>query len=243
MAVNLTKHATRRHMPAEYATRAIVTARGWTQTAISRFLAEPDGTLPNLRYRGSPPTRLYAMDRVRAVEGTREWQDWYLASQRRRSAAARAGAHRAAAGGPVPGGGPANATSATPPRVDVPTTAGGGEGPGSLRPARARVSAAGGGPGASGTSGGEAPPARRSPDGTASSAARTHADAVVAGHTHIDAPSATHVCAGVPKAVSRPDVSAARGEAARSPRPAHAMAPSAANALVRDGAGAGRGVA
>lgn len=98
MTVNPTKHPTRRQVPAEYATRAIVTARGWTQTAIARFLAEPDGTLPNLRYRGSPPTRLYAMDRVRAVEGTREWQEWYLSSQRRRAGAARAAAERAVAG-------------------------------------------------------------------------------------------------------------------------------------------------
>jgi len=142
VAVDLTKHATKRRMPAEYATRAIVTARGWTQTAISRFLAEPDGTLPNLRYRGSPPTRLYAMDRVRAVEGTREWQEWYLASQRRRSAAARAGAPRAAAGATAPGGHakPATRTHAIAPTVadgSAASETGGGERPGLPRSTRA----------------------------------------------------------------------------------------------------------
>ncbi|MFI6583994.1 hypothetical protein [Embleya sp. NPDC050493] len=81
MAVELTK----RRVPAEYVTRSIVLGRGWTQGAIVRFLAEPDGTLANLRYRGSPPTRLYAMARVQAIEGTREWQEWFFASRRRRA--------------------------------------------------------------------------------------------------------------------------------------------------------------
>ncbi|MYS79006.1 hypothetical protein [Embleya scabrispora] len=83
MAVELAK----RRVPAEYVTRSIVLGRGWTQGAIVRFLAEPDGTLANLRYRGSPPTRLYAMTRVQAIEGTREWQEWFFASRRRRTAA------------------------------------------------------------------------------------------------------------------------------------------------------------
>ncbi|MFF7248918.1 hypothetical protein ACFZBU_33985 [Embleya sp. NPDC008237] len=81
MAVELTK----RRVPAEYVTRSIVLGRGWTQGAIVRFLAEPDGTLANLRYRGSPPTRLYAMARVQAIEGTREWQEWFFVSRRRRA--------------------------------------------------------------------------------------------------------------------------------------------------------------
>ncbi len=91
MAVVLTKH----QAPAEYVTRAVVTERGWTQTAVARFLAEPDGTMPNLRYRSSPPIRLYAMERVLAIEGTSEWQEWYAASRRRRAA----GLGRASAGG------------------------------------------------------------------------------------------------------------------------------------------------
>ncbi|MET7300603.1 hypothetical protein [Embleya sp. NPDC005575] len=82
MAVELTK----RRVPAEYVTRSIVLGRGWTQGAIVRFLAEPDGTLANLRYRGSPPTRLYAMTRVQAIESTREWQEWFFGSRRRRTA-------------------------------------------------------------------------------------------------------------------------------------------------------------
>lgn len=94
MAVELTK----RRVPAEYVTRSVVQGRGWTQGAIARFLAEPDGTVANMRYRGSPPTRLYAMARVRAIEGTREWQEWYFASRRRRAATAERGS---AAGGVV----------------------------------------------------------------------------------------------------------------------------------------------
>ncbi|MGC0419645.1 hypothetical protein [Embleya sp. AB8] len=76
--------ATGRQVPAEYVTRSTVLGRGWTQGAIARFLAEPDGTMANLRYRGSPPTRLYAMARVQAIEGTRDWQEWFHVSQRRR---------------------------------------------------------------------------------------------------------------------------------------------------------------
>ncbi|GCE01749.1 hypothetical protein [Embleya hyalina] len=91
MAVDLTK----RRVPAEYVTRSTVLGRGWTQAAIGRFLTEPDGTMANMRYRGSPPVRLYAMARVQAIEGTREWQEWFHASRRRRAAAL----ERAAAGG------------------------------------------------------------------------------------------------------------------------------------------------
>lgn len=97
MAVELTK----RRVPAEYVTRSVVQGRGWTQGAIARFLAEPDGTVANMRYRGSPPTRLYAMARVRAIEGTREWQEWYFASRRRRAATAERGSP---VGGIVRGG-------------------------------------------------------------------------------------------------------------------------------------------
>ncbi|WP_406299391.1 hypothetical protein OG948_29660 [Embleya sp. NBC_00888] len=105
MAVELTK----RRVPAEYVTRSVVQGRGWTQGAIARFLAEPDGTVANMRYRGSPPTRLYAMARVRAIEGTREWQEWYFASRRRRAATAERGS---AAGGVVRGGSSARTAGA-----------------------------------------------------------------------------------------------------------------------------------
>ncbi|MFE2870118.1 hypothetical protein [Embleya sp. NPDC059259] len=83
MAVELTK----RRLPAEYVTRSVVLGRGWTQGAIARFLAAPDGTMANQRYRGSPPTRLYALARVQAVEGTREWQEWFFTVRRRGAAA------------------------------------------------------------------------------------------------------------------------------------------------------------
>ncbi|MGW9212207.1 hypothetical protein ACWGR4_35240 [Embleya sp. NPDC055664] len=101
MAVDLTK----RRAPAEYVTRSTVLGRGWTQGAIGRFLTEPDGTMANMRYRGSPPVRLYAMARVQAIEGTREWQEWFYASRRRRAAALERAASGEAGDGATGGGG------------------------------------------------------------------------------------------------------------------------------------------
>ncbi|WP_406280129.1 hypothetical protein [Embleya sp. NBC_00896] len=132
MAVVLTK----RQVPAEYGTRAIVMGRGWTQAAIARFLAEPDGTMPNTRYRGSPPMRLYAMARVQAIEGTREWQEWYLASQRRRAAAL----ERVGAGGVAERGDPPERAAAVAGAAESARRApgGGGEGVGAARDAGVR---------------------------------------------------------------------------------------------------------
>ncbi|MYW02410.1 hypothetical protein [Streptomyces sp. SID3343] len=131
MAVVLTKDQAR----ADYVTRAVVLGRGWTRTALGRFMAEPDATMPDLRYRGSPPIRLYAMKRVSAVEETREWQEWYRASRRRRAASARAGAGvvgepACGAGGLAQAGAPGASSGE---RVGVARDAGSGRGRGSNR--------------------------------------------------------------------------------------------------------------
>jgi hypothetical protein len=135
--------------PVEYVTRAGVMERGWTQTAVTRFMAEPDATMPNLRYRGSPPIRLYATKRVSAVEETREWREWYHASLRRRAAAvarAEAVATGEAASGAAGSAGSAEPAGAVKPgassavpevssgkRVGVARDAGSGRGRGSNR--------------------------------------------------------------------------------------------------------------
>jgi hypothetical protein len=132
MAAVLTKH----QASAEYVTRAAVLGRGWTQTAVARFMADPDATVPNLRYRGSAPIRLYALKRVSAVEATREWREWYHASRRRRATAlARVGA--GAVGEPACGAGGSGGSASTEVlpggRVGVARDAGSGRGRGSNR--------------------------------------------------------------------------------------------------------------
>lgn len=60
--------------------------RGWTDSMVKRFLGEPDHLRDNPRYRSAAPMRLYAENRVVAVEASEEF---LVAKQRgvRRSAA------------------------------------------------------------------------------------------------------------------------------------------------------------
>lgn len=48
--------------------------RGWTVALIRRFLGTPDRTAKNPVYRSKPPMRLYAPERVIAIEGTDEFK-------------------------------------------------------------------------------------------------------------------------------------------------------------------------
>jgi hypothetical protein len=54
----------------EYLTTRAVRARGWSECMIRDLLGEPDAKQANPRYRSSAPMRLYAIDRVVALEET-----------------------------------------------------------------------------------------------------------------------------------------------------------------------------
>lgn len=45
-------------------------ARGWTPALVAQWLPEPDRTAPNPHYRSGPPMKLYALERVEAIEAT-----------------------------------------------------------------------------------------------------------------------------------------------------------------------------
>jgi hypothetical protein len=58
--------------------------RGWTDSAIRKFLGEPDKLKPNPHYKKAPPMRLYDSDRVEQTEESEEWKEWYQKSLDRR---------------------------------------------------------------------------------------------------------------------------------------------------------------
>lgn len=64
------------HPPA--LTQAALRERGWTPTAIRRFLGDPDRTARNPRYASAAPMKLWDEERVLAAEDTAEWRDWRL---------------------------------------------------------------------------------------------------------------------------------------------------------------------
>ena len=51
-------------------------SRGWTLTAIARFLPTWDDTRHNPKYRSAAPMRLYSFTRVESIEASAEWQTW-----------------------------------------------------------------------------------------------------------------------------------------------------------------------
>lgn len=61
--------------------------RGWTETQIKTFLPEPDQTARNPFSRKAAPMKLYALDRVEAIEATPEYQKAREASRTRQLAA------------------------------------------------------------------------------------------------------------------------------------------------------------
>lgn len=61
----------------EYITKSeLKESRDWTETGIRRFLGEPDEYRPNPYYRTAAPMCLYDLGRVKAVEGSAEYQTW-----------------------------------------------------------------------------------------------------------------------------------------------------------------------
>ncbi|WP_146070471.1 hypothetical protein [Arthrobacter sp. 08Y14] len=61
--------------------------RGWTDTQIKTFLPEPDQTARNPFSRKAAPMKLYALERVEAIEATPEYQKAREASRTRQIAA------------------------------------------------------------------------------------------------------------------------------------------------------------
>ena len=61
--------------------------RGWTETQIKTFLPEPDQTARNPFSRKAAPMKLYALERVEAIEATPEYQKAREASRTRQIAA------------------------------------------------------------------------------------------------------------------------------------------------------------
>ncbi len=52
--------------------------RGWTRTAITRYLGDnEDQTRRNPHYRSAAPMRFWAEDHVHKAEGTEEFQIWH----------------------------------------------------------------------------------------------------------------------------------------------------------------------
>ena len=58
--------------------------RGWTLSAITKFLGDPDRTKPNPMYRSAAPMKLWDKTRVEAVESTDEFRSWKEGSKSRR---------------------------------------------------------------------------------------------------------------------------------------------------------------
>lgn len=61
--------------------------RGWTEGQIKTFLPEPDQTARNPFSRKAPPMKLYALERVEAIEATPEYRKAREASRGRQIAA------------------------------------------------------------------------------------------------------------------------------------------------------------
>jgi len=70
----------------EYIYKSTVKQRGWTDGAIKEWLGEPDKTVKNPNYKSGPPSSLYLLSRVVAVEESQEFKDWLAKHSTRREA-------------------------------------------------------------------------------------------------------------------------------------------------------------
>lgn len=74
----------------EFITRAGLKERGWTDGAISRFVADCDQISPNPRSENAAPLKLYLLTRIEDIEQSNEFKEFALASDKRKAAAAKA---------------------------------------------------------------------------------------------------------------------------------------------------------
>lgn len=58
-------------------------ARGWTEALARKFLGPEDKTVPNPRYASAPPMRLWALERVEAVEATEAFKEALKRAEKR----------------------------------------------------------------------------------------------------------------------------------------------------------------
>lgn len=80
----------KRRSSSEYITLASLRARGWTPAIVRSFLPQADATKPNPFYRCAAPMRLYALERVQAIERHDSWRAASTAALRRSVAAKQA---------------------------------------------------------------------------------------------------------------------------------------------------------
>lgn len=74
----------------DYLTKAAIKKeRGWTDTAISKFLGDPD-KLGSNPYSSKTPSHLYLLSRVKKAERTKKFKEWKAKSEKRRSSARKA---------------------------------------------------------------------------------------------------------------------------------------------------------
>jgi hypothetical protein len=77
----------------EYVTPTEMKSKGWTISAIAKYLGKPDKVAPNPHYRRAAKMRLYKVDRVRQAEKSpefRQWQQSRIAQQSRSESSASA---------------------------------------------------------------------------------------------------------------------------------------------------------
>lgn len=70
-----------------HCTKKVLKDRGWNDKLIEQLLGEPDDTAANTYYRSGPPVCLYDVDRVHALESTKEFQEVQQSRLKRREAA------------------------------------------------------------------------------------------------------------------------------------------------------------
>lgn len=74
----------------DYLTKAAIKKeRGWTDTAIKKFLGDPD-KLGSNPYSSKTPSHLYLLSRVKKAERTKQFKEWKAASVKRRASARKA---------------------------------------------------------------------------------------------------------------------------------------------------------
>jgi len=66
-------------------TKTEVKERGWTEGAIKKFLGNPDKTAPNCYSKKKSEVKLFSCDRVKRIEETEQWQDWYRKLEKQRN--------------------------------------------------------------------------------------------------------------------------------------------------------------
>jgi len=69
-----------------YTQTDLIKERGWTRTAIKRFLGEPDLIKPNTYYKSAAPMNLYLKERVHKTELTDEYREYIASVAKKREA-------------------------------------------------------------------------------------------------------------------------------------------------------------